>query len=201
MVHNFLDNPEIRLNNSIDQNVLLGQILCSDIDDEGLKLLADSILNCEINNLDISFNNIGPKGTKTLVNSLRNSCVTRLNLAFNDIGKEGENALVNLMKTNSQITKLEFMERDMNLEKKSQTNKDIISKQCALNAQKNVVENAIAGALDLLTRHAGPIDGNITSVPEVNDLIAEKLFMLDKAKKLNYIKLIQRPHSVINQYA
>ena len=41
----------------------------------------------------------------------------------------------------------------------------------------------------------------ITSVPEVNDLIAEKLFMLDKEKKLYYIKLIKRPHSVINQYA
>jgi hypothetical protein len=61
----------------------------------------------------------------------------------------------------------------------------IIESQCALNKQRALIENNIAGVLDLLTANPNSNDGNVTSVRDVNDLISQKLFALDKADKLN----------------
>ena len=63
-----------------------------------------------------------------------------------------------------------------------------------------MIENNIAGALDLLTAHPNPIDGNATSVLDVNDVIAQKLFALDKAEKLNTDEVRKNPNSVFNKY-
>ena len=76
----------------------------------------------------------------------------------------------------------------------------IIDQQCALNAQKVLIENNIAGALDLLTANPNPNDGNVTSVRDVNDLIAQKLFAIDKADKLNTDEVKKDPNSVFNKF-
>ena len=76
----------------------------------------------------------------------------------------------------------------------------LIDQRCKLNAQKASIENNIAGALDLLTDAQNKNKVNITSVPEVNNLIAQKLFDLDKAEKLNTADVINDPNSVFNKY-
>jgi hypothetical protein len=76
----------------------------------------------------------------------------------------------------------------------------IIDENCALNAQRALIEKNIAAALDLLTQHPNPLDGNVTSVPDVNDLISQKLFALDKADKLNTDEVIKDPDNVFNKY-
>jgi hypothetical protein len=77
---------------------------------------------------------------------------------------------------------------------------EIIRQQCALNAQRAKIENNIAGALDRLTANPNPNDGNVTSVRDVNDLISQKLFALDKADKLNTDEVKKDPNSVFNKY-
>ena len=69
-----------------------------------------------------------------------------------------------------------------------------------LNAQREQIANNIAGALDVLTAHSNPLDGNETSLPEVNDVIAQELFALDKANKLNTDEVKRNPDSVFNKY-
>ena len=76
----------------------------------------------------------------------------------------------------------------------------IIESQCALNKQRALIENNIAGALDLLTANPNSNDGNVTSVRDVNDLISQKLFALDKADKLNTDEVKKDPNSVFNKY-
>jgi hypothetical protein len=76
----------------------------------------------------------------------------------------------------------------------------IIESQCALNKQRALIENNIAGALDRLTAHPNPNDGNVISLPEVNNLIAQKLFEIDKAEKLNTAEVKKDPNSVFNKY-
>lgn len=61
-------------------------------------------------------------------------------------------------------------------------------------------ENNIADALDLLTADPNPNDGNVISVSDANDVIAEKLFLLDKADKLNIAEVINDPSSVFCKY-
>jgi hypothetical protein len=76
----------------------------------------------------------------------------------------------------------------------------MINQQCALNAQRVLIENNIAAALDLLTAHPNPNDGNVTSVRDVNSVIAKNLFVLDKADKLNTDEVRKNPNSVLNKY-
>jgi len=64
-----------------------------------------------------------------------------------------------------------------------------------------LIENNIAGALDLLTAHPNPNDGNVTSLTGINDLISQKLFVLDKADKLNTDEVKKDPNSVFNKYS
>jgi hypothetical protein len=54
--------------------------------------------------------------------------------------------------------------------------------------------------LDLLTAHPNPNDGIVTSVRDVNDLISQKLFALDKEVKLGTDEVKKDPNSVFNKY-
>ena len=47
---------------------------------------------------------------------------------------------------------------------------------------------------------ANPNDGNMTSVLDVNEMIAQKLFVLDKADKLIKAEVVNKPDSVFNKY-
>jgi len=76
----------------------------------------------------------------------------------------------------------------------------IIDQQCALNTQRVQIEDNITDALDLLTAHPNPNDGNATSNRDVNDVIAKNLFVLDKAGKLNTAEVTKNPNSVFNKY-
>ena len=160
--------------------------------------LANLIPKSKINALDISDNEIGTEGVKFLAESLKsNMMVAALNLRDNDIDAEGVEALAELMKNNTQITKLILQEN--NYSKEAKIYEDIINTQCLLNSQ-SIIKNNIATAMDLLTSHPNPIDGNVTSVRDVNGVIAEKLFALDKADKLNTDEIKKDPNSVFNKY-
>ncbi len=160
--------------------------------------LANMIPKSKINALDISDNEIGTEGVKFLAESLKsNMMVTALNLRDNDIDAEGVEALADLMKNNTQITKLILEEN--NYSKEAKIYENIINTQCLLNSQ-SIIKNNIAAAMDLLTGHPNPIDGNVTSVRDVNGVIAEKLFALDKEVKLNTDEVIKDTNSVFNKY-
>jgi hypothetical protein len=194
--HNTIDDEGARaLADALKTNTTIStlDLRDNDIGDQGARTLSDALkTNTTISTLDLSDNDIGDQGARALSDALKiNTTISTLDLAANEIGDEGARALADLMKNNTQITKLDTSYAFIT--KADKKYEGFIYKQCALNAQKPIITNNIAGALDLLTQE--------TSVSDVNQLIAEKLFVLDKSEKLNHIKLIQRPHSVINQYA
>jgi len=150
--------------------------------------------NTTITTLDLSYNDIGHEGAKALAEALKNNTtITTLDLVGNPIGDEGPKALAEALETNMTITKLDITTVFTELQ-------DIINQQCALSTQRALTENNIAGALDLLTTYPNPHDGNITSIPEINDLIAQKLFVLDKKVKLNTNTVIKNPNTVFAKY-
>jgi hypothetical protein len=54
--------------------------------------------------------------------------------------------------------------------------------------------------LDLITKQPNTTDNRLTSVVVMNSLIAQKLFALDKADKLNTDEVKKEPSSVFNKY-
>ena len=197
---------------------------------DGVKALAQTIkANVTITKLDLGANHIGDDGAKSLAQMLESDkTITTINLRDNRIGNDGAKALAAILKTNTSITTIDITHNrfgDQGIEaiakallanpnskittlnlwsglKTSEGKKffKIIESQCVLNAQRALIENNIAGALDLLTAHPNPNDGNVTSVRDVNDLISKKLFALDKADKLNTDEVKKDPNSVFNKY-
>jgi len=106
--------------------------------------------------------------------------------------------LAEAMKTNTTITALYII--DIYFSEDAVPYIKMINQQCALNAQRVLIENNIAGAMDLLTAHPNPNDGNVTSVRDVNSVIAKNIFVLDKADKLNTDEVRKNPNSVLNKY-
>ena len=144
--------------------------------------------------------NTKTKGTKALAEALKNNkTIITLDLTWNKIGAEGIKALAKVLETNTTITALKLNSYGDRAESKNFER--IIDQRCKLNAQKASIANNIAGALDLLTDAQNKNKVNITSVPEVNNLIAQKIFVLDKEDKLNNPQTIYNPEKVINKYA
>jgi len=172
----------------------------NNIADEGAKAFAEALENNpKITLLHLSSNNIVSEGVKALAETLKtNTTITTLHIQFNHFGTEGAKALAEALTTNTTITTLDIL--DIYFKGDGLTYIKMINQQCALNAQRAQIENNIAGALDLLTHAQNKHKVNITSVPEVNNLIAQKLFDLDKAEKLNTADVINDPNSVFNKY-
>jgi hypothetical protein len=166
----------------------------------GAQALAKMLkINKTIDSLYISDNNIGDEGAKVLAEALKiNPTLTLLNISHNNIVGEGANALAETLKTNTTITALYII--DIYFSEDALPYIEMINQQCALNAQRVLIENNIAAALDLLTAHPNPNDGNVTSVRDVNSVIAKNLFVLDKADKLNTDEVRKNPNSVLNKY-
>lgn len=144
-------------------------------------------------------NNIIGEGANALAETLKtNTTITKLYIQYNTFETAGAKALAEAMKTNTTITALYII--DIYFSEDALPYIKIIEQQCALNAQRVLIENNIAGAMDLLTAHANPNDGNATSTYDVNGVISEKLFVLDKAEKLNTDEVRKNPNSVFNKY-
>ena len=172
----------------------------NNIGDEGAKVLAEALkINPTITFLNISDNDIIGEGATALADMLKyNKTITTLYIQFNLFGTEGAKAFAETLKTNTTITTLYIV--DAYFSGDGLTYIKMIEQQSALNAQREQIANNIAGALDVLTAHSNPLDGNETSLPEVNDVIAQKLFALDKANKLNTDEVKRNPDSVFNKY-
>jgi len=110
----------------------------------------------------------------------------------------GYAALADAMEANSSIVTLDVIDNDR--DENSKLDIEIIQQQCGLNAKRAQIEDNISAALDLLTAHPNPIDGSATSHPDVNGVIAKKLFILDKSDKLISPKIRKNPNSVFNKY-
>jgi len=106
--------------------------------------------------------------------------------------------LAKVLETNTTITALKLDGYGDRAE--SRNFERIIDQRCKLNAQKASIENNIAGALDLLTDAQNKKKVNITSVPEVNNLIAQKLFDLDKANKLDITDVTDNLNNAFSKY-
>jgi len=99
---------------------------------------------------------------------------------------------------NGAMSTLDVIDNDR--DENSKLDIEIIQQQCGLNAKRAQIEDNISAALDLLTAHPNPIDGSATSHPDVNGVIAKKLFVLDKSDKLISPKIRKNPNSVFNKY-
>lgn len=172
------------------------------IGDDGIEALAEAIKknnDSKLTELDLTGNVIGTKGAKALAELLStNTSINKLGLRNNPIENEGIKALADAMEINTTICELNVSSKSY-LEK-SRLNKEVIKQQCGLNATKTMIEANIAAALDLLTLRPNLIDGSFTSVRDVNNLIAQKLFVLDKSEKLISAKIRKNPDIVINKY-
>lgn len=184
--------------NKIITTLLLNK---NDIGDEGAIVFAEALkTNTTITTLSLFSNNISDEAGIVFAEALKiNITITTLNLSGCYISIKGARALAEAMKTNVTITKLEIDSfKESGDEYKTFIR--VINQQCALNAQRVLIENNIAAALDLLTAHPNPNDGNVTSVRDVNSVIAKNLFVLDKADKLNTDEARKNPNSVLNKY-
>jgi len=157
----------------------------------------------KITTVNFAVNDIDSKGAISIVKAVidnSNNPITAINLSHNAIDDAGVEAIAKILIANpdSKITALNMP--DMYVDYPARDFIKIIDQQCALNAQRALIENNIAAALDLTTAQPNPNDGNVTSVPDVNDLISQKLFALDKAGKLNTDEVINNPNSVFNKY-
>jgi hypothetical protein len=174
---------------------------CNRIGDENMKVITEALkINKSITMLNFGSTFLGNESAKALAEMLMtNSTITTLDLTANGIGDEGRKALAKTLETNTAITNLDLLFNQVE-DYKTMELFEIIRQQCALNAQRAKIENNIAGALDRLTANPNPNDGNVTSVRDVNDLISQKLFALDKADKLNTDEVKKDPNSVFNKY-
>ena len=159
--------------------------------------------NSKITTINFEANDIDSKGAISIVKAVianSNNPITAINLRQNNIDGKSVKAIAKILIANpdSKITALNMP--DMSVDYLARDFIKLIDQQCELNAKRNPIVNNIAGALDLVTAHPNPNDGNITSFPEVNNLIAQKLFAIDKAEKLNSADVIKDPNSVFNKY-
>jgi hypothetical protein len=185
----------------ITTSITMLDLGCNRIGDENMKVITEALkINKSIKMLNLISTSIGNVSAKALAEMLMtNSTITTLDLTANGIGDEGRKALAKTLETNTTITNLDLHLNQVEDYKTMDLFK-IIEQQCALNEQRALIENNIAGALDLLTQHPNPLDGSVTSVADVNGLISQKLFALDKAGKLNTDEVIDNPNSVLNKY-
>jgi hypothetical protein len=174
---------------------------CNRIGDENMKVITEALkINKSIKMLNLSSTFIGNESAKALAEMLMtNSTITTLDLTANGIGDEGRKALAKTLASNTTITNLDLLFNQVE-DYKTMDLFEIIMQQCTLNSQRAQIENNIAAALDLLTDHPNLLDGNMTSIPDVNNLIAEKIFVIDKAEKLNTEKVIKDPNIVFKKY-
>ena len=182
------------------------------IDSDGVKPLANLIqTSTTLISLEIGSNSITAEGAIYLADAIKANPYTnlaKLDLDRNNIGVSSDNknnhtnvgyaALADTMEVNSSIVELDLSFNESN--KESEFDKEIINQQCGLNAKRAQIEGNITTALNLLTDHPNPIDGTVTSVGDVNQVIAKKLFVLDKSDKLISAKIRKNPDSVINKY-
>jgi hypothetical protein len=178
------------------------EFLFNNIGDEGTKACAETLkYNKSITVLNLASNNISDEGTKALAVALKyNTTITKLVLARNKIGNEGAKAIAEAIIANPKCKITEIDLRDNNISDEGGKFIEIINQQCALNSKRAQIEDNISAALDLLTAHPNPIDGSATSHPDVNGVIAKKLFVLDKSDKLISPKIRKNPNSVFNKY-
>jgi hypothetical protein len=178
------------------------EFLLNDIGDEGTKACAETLkYNKSITVLNLDSNNISDEGLKALAIALRyNTTITNLILSRNKIGNEGAKAIAEAIIANPKCKITEINLNHNNISNEGGKFIEIINQQCALNAKRAQIEDNISAALDLLTAHPNPIDGNATSVRDVNSVISKKLFVLDKAGKLNTAEVTKNPNSVFNKY-
>ena len=171
---------------------------------EGAQALADAMkINSSIKELNLEYNNLNNESAIKIVNAVianPNSAITAIKLSVNEMDDRCVEAIAKALigNPNSKITTL-------NPWGNISTGKDqkfitIINPQCALNARRAQIEDNITDALVLLTAHPNPNDGNVTSVRDVNSVIAKNLFVLDKAGKLNTDEVRKNPNSVFNKY-
>jgi Ran GTPase-activating protein (RanGAP) involved in mRNA processing and transport len=198
----------IKSNHSITSIFLNG----NSIDSDGVKPLANLIrTNTTLISLELCGNKITAEGAIYLADAIKANPYTnlaKLNLRNNNIGelKDKKNnytnvgyaALADAMEVNSSIVEFDLSDNESN--KQSKLDKEIIKQQCGLNDQRTLIEKNITAALDLLTTHPTPIDGNATSHPDVNGVIAKNLFILDKSDKLISAKIRKNPDIVFNKY-
>jgi len=155
--------------------------------------------NTKLIPLDLGCNKISDEGTKALAEALKtNTTLTTLHLGYNEISDEGAKILAEVLRTNTTITALKLDAYGNRAERKNFER--IIDQRCKLNAQKASIEKNIAGALDLLTDAQNKNKVNITSVPEVNNLIAQKIFALDKANKLDTTDVTDNLNNAFSKY-
>ena len=180
------------------------ELVAASFSHQGAQALADAVkINSSIKQLNLEDNKLNNEGAIKIVNAVianPNSEITTINLSFNEMDDRGVEAIANALisNPNSKITTLNHWGNIGTREGEKFIK--IIDQQCALNAKRSQIENNIAGALDLLTAHPNPIDGNATPNSDVNDVISKKLFLLDKADKLNTDEVKKDPNSVLNKY-
>jgi Ran GTPase-activating protein (RanGAP) involved in mRNA processing and transport len=172
------------------------------IGDGATKALANAIKSCNnIRKIALNINYINDDGAIALAEAIKTNSESKLDALYlnrNKIKHEGILGLADAIKVNRTITSLNI--DDNQYSKDSDMDRDLILQQCALNHQKPFIENNIIDALNLLTQHPNPNDGNMTSVLDVNKMIAQKLFVLDKADKLIKAEVVNKPDSVFNKY-
>ena len=212
---NNIKNKDVEiLVEGIKSNHTISSIFLSgiSIDNDGVKPLANLIrTSTTLISLGLCGNKITAEGAIYLADAIKANPYTnlaKLNLRNNNIGEPkdkktnytnlGYAALADAMEVNSSIVTLDVIENDR--DESSKLDIEIIQQQCGLNAKRAQIEDNISAALDLLTAHPNPIDGSATSHPDVNGVIAKKLFILDKSDKLISAKIRKNPDSVINKY-
>ncbi len=199
----------IQSNNTITTVVLNGNFIKT----EGAKALAKLIKSSvTLTDLELTGNMIGAEGAKHLAYAIKTNPQTKIaRLILRDCAMDGYNfknystnsglsALADAMESNSSIIDIDVAENIKSRDRNNKLDVEIIYQQSGINELKPTIEANIAAALDLLTQHPNPIDGNITSVRDVNDEIAKKLFLLDKTDKLISAKIRKNPNIVINKY-
>ena len=191
----------LNANTTITMLFLNGNI----VRDDGAKALAEMLKkNTIISEIYLCKNPIGNEGVIALAEMLMtNTTITKLGLSGMSILDKGAQALAEALKANKTITMLDLDDHNDSLyyhRDRYKKFRKIVIEQCALNTQRVPIENNIAAALDLLTTLPNPNDGNVTSVLDVNDLIAEKLYLLDKEEKLNTDEVRKNISRVINKY-
>ena len=199
----------IKSNNTIT-SIFLNSIC---IDSDGVKALANLIqTSTTLLTIELGYNQITADGAIYLADAIKanpHTKLAKLNLRGNAIGElnykkcdytnDGYAALADAMEVNSSIVKINVCNINGD-DEYNKLDKEIIKQQSELNDIKPILIEKIAVGLDLLTRHPNPNDGIVTSVRDVNTLIAQKLFLLDKSDKLISAKIRKNPDIVINKY-
>ena len=176
----------------------------NEIGNLGAKALADAIITnprSKITELSLVCNNISNEGGIAFFDAIKansDSMLTKLHLSYNKISDEGIQALADAIKLNHTIISL--LLNDNQFSEKSDKHIKFIQRHYELNKLQDPIEKNIAAALDTITNEPSTTD-NSTSVFDVNTIIAQKLFALDRTDKLNTNKVIKNPAVVFNMYA